>query len=123
MNTSIMQSIAALTFVTTLACFSTPARADQSAEPSTGESSIKIEFSDLDLSQPEAAAVLYKRIEMSARLVCKDSSSPWDAGRSTTFQRCYAAGIEDAVARVNQPRLTALHREKTTPVLVGAAPK
>ncbi|HEY4645688.1 MAG TPA: UrcA family protein [Steroidobacteraceae bacterium] len=122
MNTSIKQSIAALTFVTALACFSTAAQADQSAATS-GESSAKIDFSDLDFSQPDAAAILYSRIEMSARLVCKDSSSPWDAGRSTTFQRCYTTVIEDAVARVNRPQLTALHREKTKPVLVGAATK
>jgi UrcA family protein len=123
MNISIKQSIAALTFVTALACFSTATQADESAGTTNAESSIKIKFSDLDFSQPEAAAVLYGRIEMGARLVCEDSASPWDARRSTTFQRCYTAVIEDAVARVNQPRLTALHREKTKPVLVGAAMK
>ncbi len=50
-----------------------------------------------DLSKPEGVAALYQRIERSAWLVCKDSTSPW----------------EDAVSTVNQPQLTALHRAKT----------
>jgi hypothetical protein len=38
------------------------------------------------------------------------------------LQRCYQAAIQDAVASINQPQLTALHRAKTEkPVQVGSA--
>jgi UrcA family protein len=105
------RSIAAFALTAALAGVSLPAQAD-----------MKVKFSDLDLSKPEGIAALYGRIERSARLVCKDASSPWDAGRVETFQRCYQAAIQDAVATVNQPQLTALHRSKTSqPVQVGAA--
>jgi len=81
---------------------------------------IKIEFRDLNLSRAEDVAVLYSRIETVARRVCADSLSPWDAQRTKTFKRCYTAAIDDAVTDIGAPRLTALHREKKLPVMVGS---
>ena len=111
MSTLNTRWFAAFALTAALTGVSLPAQAD-----------MKVKFGDLDLSKPEGIAALYGRIERSARLVCKDSSSPWDAGRVETFQRCYQAAIQDAVATANQPQLTALHRAKTSqPVQVGAA--
>ena len=119
MNTLIERSMVALAFAGLVSGLALPAQADD-AFPS--EPSIKVKFRDLDLSKPEGAAALYQRIERSARLVCKDSSSPYDAGRVATFDRCYKAAIQDAVASINQPQLTALHRAKIgKPVQVGSA--
>jgi UrcA family protein len=81
---------------------------------------MRIAFSDLDLSKPDDVAELYARINSAARLVCIDSSSPWDAGRIETIKRCHAAVVGDAVAQINVPKLTALHEQKGTPVLVGS---
>ncbi|HSC07449.1 MAG TPA: UrcA family protein [Steroidobacteraceae bacterium] len=117
MNTLLKRSIAAFAFTAALATLA-PA---QAAEP-TSESNITVKFRDLDLAKAEGVATLYQRIERSARLVCTDSSSPYDAGRVQTFERCYQAAIQDAVASINQPQLTALHRAKTEkPVQVGSA--
>ena len=110
MKTTITQLFATLTLAAALSGVSATALADGA----------KIEFRDLDLTKPEGAVDLYGRIERSARIVCTDSLSPWDAQRVLTFQRCYTATIEAAVAKINAPRLNALHREKTRPVLVGA---
>jgi UrcA family protein len=121
----INRSIAALVLaaaLTTVLLVSLPAHADESA--TSAESNIKVKFRDLDLSKPEGVATLYQRIERSARLVCTDSSSPWDAGRVATMQRCYEAAIQDAVSAINRPQLTAFHQSKTgKPVQVGAASK
>ena len=118
MNTLIKRSMVALAFAGLVSGLSLPAQADEASS----EPSIKVKFRDLDLSKPEGAAALYQRIERSARLVCTDSSSPYDAGRVDTFKRCYEAAIQDAVASINQPQLTALHRAKTEkPVQVGSA--
>jgi UrcA family protein len=120
MNTMIKRSIGAFALSIAFTTTSLPVQAGESA--ATGESNIKVKFRDLDLSKPEGVAALYQRIERSARLVCTDSSSPWDAGRVETFKRCYQGAIEDAVSSINQPQLTALHQSKTTkPVQVGAA--
>ncbi len=118
MNGSTRKSIAALTLATVLTASASVALAD----PPSGtpqEPSRKVRFSDLDLSKPDGAEALYQRIQMSAHLVCTDSSAPWDAERQETYERCYKATVEDAVSRVNRPQLTALHRAKTKPVLVG----
>ena len=89
------------------------------AQADTG---VRIRFRDLDLSSSEGIAVLYQRIERGARLVCRDSSAPWDAGRVETFQRCQETAIEDAVTTINQPRLTALHlAESGRTAQLGAA--
>jgi len=102
--------IASLTLAAALSAFSMNARAD----------GMKIEFRDLDLAKPEDAAALYSRIEKGAHRVCMDSLSPWDAQRTTTFKRCYAAVIDETVSRINAPQLTALHRSKTQSVMVGS---
>ena len=123
MNALITKTIATLTLTAAFASVSLqPLAAEPAARPA-GNSSIKISFDDLDFSNPDSVATLYSRIEFSARLVCTDTSSPWDARRQTTYQRCYTATIADAVARVNQPQLTAMHRAKTKPALVRAADK
>jgi UrcA family protein len=118
MSTLIKRSMVALAFAGLVSGLALPAQADEASS----EPSIKVKFRDLDLSKPEGAAALYQRIERSARLVCTDSSSPYDAGRVETFKRCYEGAIQDAVASINQPQLTALHRAKTEkPVQVGSA--
>jgi UrcA family protein len=103
MSTQCNRSAAALAICVALAGVLLPAQAD------TG---VRVKFRDLDLSSPKGIATLYQRIERAARLVCTDSSAPWDGERVTTFQRCYDAAIEDAVATIDQPMLTALHRAK-----------
>ena len=122
MNTMIKRSIAAFALTAAFTTLSLPAQADEHSVPT--ESTITVKFRDLDLSKPDGVATLYQRIERSARLVCTDSSSPWDAGRVATMQRCYEAAIQDAVSNINQPQLTAFHQAKTgKPVQVGAASK
>ena len=112
MNTSCKRSAVALAICVALAGVSLPIRAD------TG---VRIGFRDLDLSSSAGVAALYQRIERGAKLVCRDSSAPWDAGRFTTFQRCYDVAIEDAVSTIDQPQLTALHLARSSgPVQVGA---
>ena len=120
MNTLIKRSIGAFALSIALTAASLPVQAGEPAP--SNDLSIKVKFRDLDLSKPEGVAALYDRIERSAQLVCIDSSSPWDAGRVDTFNRCYSAAIQDAVSTINQPQLTALHRAKTSKP-VGVASK
>jgi UrcA family protein len=125
MSTLNTRSIAAFALTAALTGVSLPAQAEQPKAPTDSNININVKFRDLDLSKPEGVAALYDRIERSARLVCKDTSSPWDAERVETFQRCYQAAIQDAVSAVNHPQLTARHRARTSkpPVQVGDASK
>jgi UrcA family protein len=119
MNTLTERSMVALALAVLMGGASLVAQAD---EPVRTEPNLTVKYRDLDLTKAQSVATLYQRIERSARLVCTDSSSPYDASNVETFQRCYRAAIQQAVASVNQPQLTALHRAKTEkPVQVGSA--
>ncbi|HEY4644773.1 MAG TPA: UrcA family protein [Steroidobacteraceae bacterium] len=123
MTTSIAKTITVLTLTASFLGVSSLALADQAATARSGESAMRIGFSDLDLSKTDDVAELYARIKNGARLVCVDSSSPWDAKRTESIKRCYSAVLDDAVAQINQPKLTALHQQKNAPVLVGSVTK
>lgn len=82
-----------------------------SAQPSVKSQTVS--FADLDLSKPAGAQTLYKRIQKAARHVCGPIDkytyvTPWKA-----FRECYEEAIAAAVAQVDRPSLTALHREQT----------
>ena len=82
----------------------------QSGKPHrTLEPEVTIHYSDLNLSSPQGARVLYARIRTAAQRVCGPSFSLWDSSRSVKWKLCYAASIDTAVKKVNQPLLTALH--------------
>jgi UrcA family protein len=78
----------------------------------TASSQVQVEYSDLDLSKPEAAEILYRRITTAARRACEEPT----VGRlnhMTRYRECYQSAVAKAVANVNANTLTALHREKT----------
>ena len=118
MNTLSSKSLATLT-LTALTSLSFPVIAAEPAPNPADNPSIKVSFHNLDFDNSNAVADLYGRIQTSARLVCMDSSSPWDASRQKTFERCYTAVVENAVGQVNRPQLTALHRGESKPMLAA----
>ena len=71
----------------------------------------KVDASDLDLQDPGDAQILYDRITLSAAMVCRSDSASWDSQVVRHFNRCKTAVIEKAVARFNQPLLTAVHEQ------------
>ncbi|MFO7278029.1 MAG: UrcA family protein [Pseudomonadota bacterium] len=77
--------------------------------------SIKVSFADLDLDKPADAAELYKRIQRAAQVVCGPRVSANELGRMYDARRCSQQAISDAVAQVNRPTLTAVHRNVTGP--------
>jgi UrcA family protein len=75
--------------------------------------SLTVNFGELDLSKPAGAEALYKRIKRAANVVCGGYSSPmsWNFAEKN---RCIQTAVDEAVAKVNAPLLTALHTNKTT---------
>jgi UrcA family protein len=80
-----------------------------SAPPPPGHALVS--YGDLDLSQPEAAQVLYRRISMAARRVCKEPGLR-DLSARRAYGHCYRTAVTTAVNEVNDRQLTALHRAK-----------
>jgi UrcA family protein len=73
----------------------------------TEPASVTVSYRDLDLSSIAGAQTLYGRIKAAARRVCGYE------GRNLTDQAfwnaCYRGAIADAVTKVNNPLLTAVH--------------
>jgi UrcA family protein len=69
-----------------------------------------VSFRDLNVSNPEGAAVLYKRIKSAASEVC----GTWDSfSQRPAVMACIDEAVSRAVAQVNRPMLTSLHQAKT----------
>lgn len=77
-------------------------------------SSISVSYAELDLSQPAGAQVLYNRIQQAAFEICGGGFiGPFSVIRTKTSP-CYKSAVSNAVAQVNSPRLSALHRSHIT---------
>ena len=68
-------------------------------------------FGDLNLSNPEGVAVLYRRIKAAAHRVCAERNTRTLLIWSRAEAECKRAAIARAVVAVNSERLAALHRE------------
>ena len=72
-----------------------------------------VSYAGLDLTKPAGAEILYKRIRQAAFTVCGGYESPvtW----SYTYKsRCFKTAVDEAVAKVNSPLLSALHQNQNT---------
>jgi UrcA family protein len=89
------------------------------ADPN-GVHSIKVGYADLDLNTQAGAATLYDRIRGAARQVCGYEGQTFTD--QALWRSCFNGAISDAVATVNNPRLTALHQGKS-PALIASLSK
>jgi UrcA family protein len=76
------------------------------ADPSSA--GITVKFADLNISKPSDARVLYKRIRAAALDACSYYWFETDAAEA----RCVHDAIANAVAKVNQPELSAVYNAK-----------
>jgi UrcA family protein len=94
-----------------------PAAADTGSNPPT----MTVSYSDLDVSQPHGAAVLYGRIHTAAQLVCTPTAGsilgfPGLAARS---RACVQQAITMAVTSVDRPALSAVFAANYPNVALG----
>jgi UrcA family protein len=95
------------------ACVAVTSTAVYAADNSDSESMKRtVKYGDLNLSDPQGAEQLYRRIVAAARQVCGalDGRSLHEKAQ---FWACTRQSIVRAVAGVDQPALTALHAIKT----------
>ncbi len=77
--------------------------------------SMKITFSDLDLSREEGIETLYQRLKSGASKVCGTKNTHVTGSRVESsktkngFKRCYAKALNSAVQSINNTRLTDIH--------------
>jgi UrcA family protein len=120
-STKLSRLLAAATFgALALSCGAGAAAARQ-----TDVSQTVVKFGDLNLSNPQGAATLYRRIVVAAHEVCGsfDVDSIDFAARALT-NACVHKAIADAVTKVGQSELFAVYDAKnhqSLPIAVAAA--
>jgi UrcA family protein len=94
-----------------------PALADTASNPPT----MTVGYSDLDVSQPHGAVVLYGRIHTAAQLVCAPSAGSMSGfpGPSARSRACVQNAITMAVTSVDRPALSAVFASNYPNVAVG----
>ena len=81
---------------------------EASAGPPATARSMSVNYRDLNLSTIDGAIALYERLKGAARTVCDGPLTGVAAYQE--WRSCYDAAIADAVAKVNSPLLSAVHR-------------
>jgi UrcA family protein len=91
------------------------------AADSTGAPQEVVKYADLNLSSAPGAEALYSRIRSAAGRVCGRVDNR-DLVSMPLWSNCVHKAIGDAVAKVNQPALTALYNAKNgtpQPIIVA----
>jgi UrcA family protein len=78
--------------------------------------SLVVSLKGLDLSRPADVRVLHGRIGNAAWRVCSELIPPNNGPSGIENARCRRALMDDAVAEVNNPALTAYHTKARLPV-------
>ena len=81
---------------------------EASAAAPSNARSVSVNYRDLNLSTIHDAITLYERLKGAARTVCDGPRTGVAAYQE--WRSCYDAAIADAVAKVNNPLLTSVHR-------------
>lgn len=84
-----------------------PVAADNFAPPE-----VTVKFGDLEISRPQGAAALYRRIHSAAETVCSLFRDHRDLVSQMHLDACINKAVADAVAAVNEPALLAVYRAK-----------
>ena len=84
-----------------------------------------VKFRDLNLSSPDGAAALYGRIKVAAHDVCRSLGTDIrDLPVMSAHDTCVHIAVRNAVAKVNQPALSAIYNARNSdplPITVATA--
>jgi UrcA family protein len=75
-----------------------------------------VNFRDLDLSTPEGANALYRRIRRAATDVCWLDTGADDPAKTVVYL-CIRRAVTNAVIKINKPALFAIYNAKNKPPL------
>jgi UrcA family protein len=80
------------------------------AGPNVGETpAVNVYYGDLDLTSDAGVRVLYRRLQVAAKQVCRSLESH-EIVRSTDHRSCYNRALSSAVTKVNLEMLSVLHK-------------
>jgi UrcA family protein len=85
---------------------------DCAAADSTNAPNVIVKYGDLNVSNPQGAVVLYRRIRTAAETVCPRFDHG-DLRSEMQKDACVSKAIAEAVTKVNEPALFAIYNEKS----------
>jgi len=112
----LLGAFGALAFSALVATVTLPA-----AAAGTVEESIAVRYNDLDLDDAAGIAQLYARLRTAAEKVCDTGYRPQALFLAHGWRACVTAALEQGVAAVDRPALTAYHAAKASPARSVAA--
>ena len=68
--------------------------------------SVTVRFADLDTTNAQGAAVLYRRIQSAAESVCRDLEPGRELAWRRVYTNCIQTAIGNAVVKVDRPAVT-----------------
>jgi UrcA family protein len=108
MNHSLTRAIRITLLSTTLAVFASRAvAADERLD--APHPPVTVRFGDLNTSTEAGSKALYARVRQAASKACRSGGAEWYPTQSWAFEDCYRATLDRTVARLNVPKLTAMH--------------
>ena len=111
MNVSANRSAWVFTAMASTLAAASAAAAGQSP-PRSLDPVVTVRLDDLNTSTVAGSRTLYARITAAARAVC-DNGGGWYPGHHWGLKECVQATLDNSVARLNIPALTAQHLEAT----------
>ncbi len=69
---------------------------------------VRVSYTDLDLSRGTGVDALYARLRRAASQVCNPADT-MDLRSQVSYRACAARALDEAVASVNDARLTSVH--------------
>ena len=112
----LLGAFGALAFSALVATVTLPA-----AAAGTVEESVAVRYSDLNLDDAAGVAKLYARLQAAAEKVCDTGYRPQALFLVHGWRACVTAALEQGVAAVDRPALTAYHAAKARPARSVAA--
>jgi UrcA family protein len=87
--------------------------------PSAGQKSAVVRYDDLSLDSAAGVKTLYARLSIAADQVCGSAPGRVELRQVMAFRSCHASALNDAVAKIGNRNLQALHRASTDSSAVG----
>lgn len=126
MNTTTRFRLRALIATAALSALASSFTAVYAAEDGTEKVREIVKYGDLDVSNPQGAAKLYRRIAKAAENVCGVHDAPsHDLYYRASARTCVQKAIADAVTKVGEPQLFTVYnsknRQQPLPITVASA--
>jgi UrcA family protein len=80
---------------------------------------ISVPVGDLDMSSSSGAAILLSRVHSAAVSICGDAPDIREAARFGAYQSCVNAAVDQTVASLDNPVVTAMNGHQPHPIKVA----